>query len=173
MDADAFIQVFNRIFGSGADGSIAWWQMCARAVLISIYAIFLLHLSARRTLGNGTVMDIVVAVVIGSALSRALTGNALLLPTLAATAVLIALHSLIAAVAVRANWFSLAVKGRSTRLVERGKVDWRKANRALIGEHDLDEELCLQGVSGVENVEAAHLERNGKISVVRRPASDR
>ncbi|MBE0531144.1 MAG: DUF421 domain-containing protein [Rhodospirillales bacterium] len=162
------MELFNQVFGSGTDGTLTWAQMSARGVLISIYAIVLLRVSARRALGHDTAMDFVVAVIVGSALSRALTGNAALLPTLAAAAVIVGVHSLIAALAVHWGWLSRLAKGRPTRLIEAGKIDWRRARRALIGEGDLEEELRLHGVSGIEAVESAHLERNGRISIVKR-----
>jgi len=90
------------------------------------------------------------------------------LPALAATAAIVAVHSLFAALAVRWGWFSRIIKGRPTRLIEAGEIDWRRAKRALIGERDLEEDLRLHGVSGFDGVEAAHLERNGQISIVKR-----
>lgn len=163
------MDLFHHVFGAGTDGTLSGAQMAARAVLILFYAILLLRVSARRALGHDTAMDFVVAVIVGSALSRALTGNADLLPTFAACAVIVGAHSLIAALAVRWGWLSRLVKGRPTRLIEAGRIDWRRARRALIGEGDLEEELRLHGVSGIEAVEEAHLERNGRISIVKRP----
>lgn len=161
------MDTFYQIFGTDAE-TLTWWQMSARAVVIMAYALILLRLGARRVLGNDTAMDIIVAVIVGSALSRALTGTANLLPTLAATAVLFALHSLVAALAVRAGWFSTVAKGNPTKLIEDGRIDWRRARRALIGEGDLDQELRLHGMETPDQVRLAHLERNGKISIIRR-----
>ncbi len=48
-----------------------------------------------------------------------------------------------------------------------GEIDWRRA-KGPNREGDLAEELRLHGVSGIEAVEEAHLERNGRISIVKR-----
>lgn len=165
------MEVFHHLVGTASE-SLTWWQMSARAVVIGVYAIILLRVGARRLLGNDTPMDIVIAVIVGSALSRAMTGSANLLPTLAATAVLFALHSVVAAVAVRSDWFSRWTKGTSTRLIHQGRIDWTRARKVLIGEGDLDQELRLRGVVSPEEVETAHLERNGKISIVTRKSVD-
>lgn len=161
------METFHQIFGTDAE-TITWLQMCARAVVVMVYAIILLRMAARRAQGNDTAMDVIVAVIVGSALSRALTGTADLLPTFAATAVLFALHSLVAALAMRFGWFSKLTKGRPSQLIQDGKIDWRRARRALIGEGDLQQELRLQSIARIEDVETAHLERNGRISIVRR-----
>lgn len=161
------MDVLHAVAGSDAE-TITWWQMIVRAAIITVYAILLLRLGARRALGDSTVLDIVLAIVVGSALSRALTGTAELLPTMAATGALMILHWLIAALSIRLGWFSFLVKGRPTRIIHRGTVDWPAAKRALVGEHDLSQDLRLQGIASEEAVEAAYLERNGKLSIIRR-----
>ncbi len=162
------MEEFHQILGS-SPSTITWWQMSARGAVVLIYAIVLLRLAARRVHGRDTAMDIIVAVIVGSALSRAMTGTADLLPTLGATAVLFALHSLIAAIAVRSNWFSKLVKGRATQLIKDGKLDERQARRSLLGKHDIEQELRLHGVTDPASIQAAWLERNGRISVIKRP----
>lgn len=161
------MELFHQVFVTTSD-SMAWWQMCARAVLIVAYSILLFRLAARRIFGRDAVLDIIVGVVLGSMLSRAITGTAPLLPTMAASAVVVALHSVLAAIATRAGWFARLMKGRPTLIVADGKVDWARARRANIGEGDLTEELRLHGAASMEEVKEAYLERNGTISIIRR-----
>lgn len=71
------------VFGT-SDTLITWWQMVLRAVLIFFYGVLAFRFAYRRFFGQSTDFDIVVSILIGSTLSRALTGNARLLPTLAA-----------------------------------------------------------------------------------------
>lgn len=160
------MDTFYQLFGSDAD-TITWWQMSARAALVMIYAVLLYRLAARRTFGRNTALDIVVAIVLGSTLSRALTANAALLPALAATAVLIGLHAILAALALRFGPFSRLTKGAPTKLIEDGRIDWDNARRASVGEGDLMEALRLHGVEDEGSVKAAYMERNGQISVIR------
>jgi uncharacterized membrane protein YcaP (DUF421 family) len=160
------MELLNQLFGAGED--LAWWQMCARAVLIVLYSVLLFRLAARRVFGRDAVLDIIVGVILGSMLSRTLTGNAPLLPTLAAAAAVVGLHSVLAALATRIGWLSRLMKGRPTRIVANGEVDWPRARRADIGEGDLMEELRLHGVPDLQDVRAVYLERNGRISVIRR-----
>ena len=159
------MEAFHYLVGEDAD-PIAWWQMCNRAVLVFLYATLLYRAVPKKAFGNSAVVDIVLTVVIGSALSRALTANAPLLPTFAATAALALLHVLLSTLARHSEPVSRLVKGRPILLVQDGKVDWQTVKRVQLGERDLMEQLRLNGVAGPEDVAEAYLERNGAISVI-------
>ena len=161
------MQTFEYLIGHGAD-ALTWWQMTSRAIIIFAYAIVLYRLAPGRTFGNHTVVDIAMTVIIGSSLSRALTGNAPMLPVFAATAVLLVVHVLLASVALRSKRVSWLVKGRPLQLIRQGKIDWANMRRAKLGEHDLFEQLRLQGVASPEHVAEGWLERNGRVSVLRK-----
>ncbi|OWY06851.1 YetF domain-containing protein [Thioclava sp. IC9] len=93
--------------------------------------------------------------------------HAPLLPTLVATALLIALHSVLAALAPRSEFLSYIIKGRPVRLISNGVVDWEAAEKSRLGERDLTEQLRLKGLRGPDEVEVAYIERNGAISIVK------
>ncbi|HET7409988.1 MAG TPA: YetF domain-containing protein [Paracoccaceae bacterium] len=158
---------FYHLIGREAD-PILWWQMAIRAVIIFLWAILLYRLLPRRAFGSNATVDIVLVVIVGSALSRALTGTAPLLPVIGATALLAVLYTALMLVASRINGFGRIIKGHSIRLIRDGRIDEAAMRRARIGEGDLRESLRLQGVAEIEHVAAAHLERNGDISVVRK-----
>ncbi len=145
---------------------ISWWQMCLRAAIIFCYAVLLYRLAPRRTFSNLSALDIVITVVLGSSLSRALTGNAPLIPTLLATALLVTLYAVMTALAPKSKLVSRAVKGRPIRLVHQGEVDWPAIHRERLGHHDITEQLRLSGVRDISEVEEAYLERNGQISII-------
>lgn len=145
---------------------IAWWQMMNRAVIVFVYALTLYRVAPRRSFAGLSAQDVVLTVVLGSSLSRALTGNAPLVPTLAATAALVVLHSMLSSMARRSEVISRLVKGRPIQLIQEGEVDWKAARRSDLGERDLSEQLRLKGVKRPVEVEEAYLERNGAISVI-------
>ena len=159
------METFYFLIGRDAD-PIAWWQMCIRATIIFFYAVALYRLLPRRAFGSIAAADIVVVVIMGSSLSRALTGNAPVLPTLAAMAVLAGLYTLLTALAARLEWLSWLAKGRPIRLIRDGRLDRRAMRRTLLGEHDVREVLRLRNVTEVEQVAEACVERDGKISVI-------
>lgn len=52
-----------------------WSQDCARAVLVFICGLVLVRIAGRRVFGQWSALEIVVSIIIGSNLSRALTGS--------------------------------------------------------------------------------------------------
>lgn len=159
------LETFHYVIGQDAP-HMAWWQMCIRAAIIFIYALLLYRLAPRRSFANLSALDIVVTVVLGSSLSRALTGNAPLLPTLIATALLVSLHASLSALAPRSELISRLAKGRPIRLIQNGEVDWDAARRNHLGPRDISEQLRLKGVRAADEVDEAYLERNGQISII-------
>jgi uncharacterized membrane protein YcaP (DUF421 family) len=150
--------------GIGGNGLTAP-QMALRAVVVYVATLVIVRLGKKRFMGKATAFDIILGIMLGSIVSRAITGNAPFLPTLLAAAVLVALHSAFTAVALRSHRFGNAIKGHPRRLVRDGEVDWRQMRAAHLTEHDLWEDLRRHGVTRLEQVAEAHLERNGDVSV--------
>jgi uncharacterized membrane protein YcaP (DUF421 family) len=95
----------------GAMGDVSWFQECARSVLIFAYGLALVRMAGRRIFGKWSRSTIIVAFVIGSNLSRALTGGAPLWGTLAATTLLVALHRVLAHLVSRSAPLSRVIEG--------------------------------------------------------------
>jgi len=142
--------------------------MSARAVIVFGFAVALARVADRRMLGHNAGFDIMLLVVLGSVLSRAINGQAAFFPTLGASALLVALHHLVATVAFHSHGFSQWVKGRPRTLVRQGRIDARALAQAKFTDDDLDESLRLNGgVDDIAQVTEARLERNGTVSVVK------
>lgn len=156
----------HQLFGSTS--SITWWQMVLRAVLIFCYLLLLLRLGPTRAFGKLTAFDTVVGVTLGSTLSRCLTGNSPLLPTMAASGALVLLHGVLGKLSVRWPALGHVIKGAEVQLVKDGQPLPDAMRRVSVTEHDLHEGLRSSGgVDDLSSVRAAYLERSGKISVVK------
>jgi uncharacterized membrane protein YcaP (DUF421 family) len=153
------------VFGSSAE-VITWWQMSLRAVVIFIYGIIIFRFAYKRMFGQSTDFDIVVVVLIGSTMSRTLTGNSRLLPTLAATTLLVVLHAVLARLAWHWSKIGWLTKGAEIRLIDGGQMNREAMREAGITDHDLLEAARLRGTEDLSRIDAAVLERNGRISVV-------
>lgn len=147
-------------------GSATWWQLSFRAAILFAVGILYLRIAGRRTFSHATPLDIIVAIIIGSNLSRAMTGRAPFVPALAATLTLAVLHRLFAYATLRwsllANW----IKSRPAVLVEDGRVDERALAAHGLSREDLLEGLRMEQVEDPAQVRLATLEGNGRISVV-------
>jgi uncharacterized membrane protein YcaP (DUF421 family) len=142
-------------------------QMVIRAAFVFVLAIALARLGSTRFMARNSAFDLILAIMLGSVLSRAITGQSPFFPTLAAAAGLVGMHAAFAWLASRWDWFGYLVKGRARLLAENGKVIPGALKRHNVGEHDFEEALRIHGSStSVEEVKAAYLERNGDISIL-------
>lgn len=159
------MDVLHSIIGNQGQ-EISALQMSLRAVLIFLLGVLIVRFAATRAFGKWSPLDIIFAVIVGSNLSRALTGSAPFVPTLTATVILVALHGLLAMGAARWSWLSALTKGASVQLVRDGEPDEAAMRRAGIGEGDMRMALRDAGHANLETVRSASLERNGDISVI-------
>lgn len=146
-------------------------QFCARAAILFVVGIAYIRIAGRRTFSHASPLDIIVAIVVGSNLSRAMTGKAPFGPTLAATLLLVVLHRVLMMLTIRWNWLAKLMKCEPVVLVREGVEDREAMRRHGIGQVDLLEGLRLEQVEAPEDVRLATLENSGKISVVRRHAA--
>jgi uncharacterized membrane protein YcaP (DUF421 family) len=161
--------ILAAIFGIKDHVSAA--QECARATLVFFYGLFILRFSGRRTFGKWSALDIVISVIAGSALSRAITGNAALGGTLAAVALLMVLHVVLAHGAARSDFLSRLVEGHPVLLSRQGKLDDMVRRRHMVSRADLSEALRSRNLDGLEQLDQTQsvtLEPNGKISILKK-----
>jgi uncharacterized membrane protein YcaP (DUF421 family) len=142
-------------------------EVAIRTVIVYVVAIALVRIGSRRFLSQATAFDLIVAIMLGSIVSRAINGSALFLPTMVAALVLIGLHWLFAFVAVRTSLFGPVVKGEPVLLIENGELQPDAMKGADITERDLNQALRLRsGTADPKQIRRAYMERNGDISVV-------
>ena len=148
-------------------GDLTTGQIALRAILVFLVWLVVVRLADRRLLGKYSAFDVVLAVMLGSVLSRAINGSAPFWGTLAAAAVLVALHWLLTFLSFRSHAFGHLVKGLPRTLIVDGRVYEDELRRNLITKHDLDEMLRLQGrITEPSKAKLAMLERNGQISAI-------
>jgi hypothetical protein len=161
-------QFFIALFGVKDHLTIP--QEGARAVLIFAYGLLLLRACGPRMFGHWSALDIVISIMIGSALARAMTGSAPLLGTMVAAAVMASLHVVLSHCAARNRNLAYIFEGKAVNLIDHGRIDHRERKRNMISEADLQEALRQEGIDGeahVGNVKAMMLEPSGKLSVIK------
>jgi uncharacterized membrane protein YcaP (DUF421 family) len=155
----------DAIFGS--DQHLLWWQECARAILVFAYGLLLVRLAGRRMFGRWSALDIIVSLVIGSNLSRALTGSAPLWGTLAATTLLFVLHWILAHAVARSPWLSKVIEGHGIKLAVDGSENRSAILGAAVSRKDLLEALRQSGIENLGQTRLVTLEPSGKITVLK------
>jgi uncharacterized membrane protein YcaP (DUF421 family) len=78
------------------DGYQTMAQLSVRAVAMFVFGILCVRIAGRRTFSQAAPLDIIVYLIVGSNLSRIITGKANVFPTMAATLTLVVLHRLLA-----------------------------------------------------------------------------
>jgi uncharacterized membrane protein YcaP (DUF421 family) len=148
-------------------------QMALRAIVVYGVLLLFVRFGHKRFVSRSTAFDLVLAIVLGSVASRAVTGTSPLVPTLVASLTLVLLHRMIAALGYRSHRFGVLVKGNPHQLVRDGEPIEAEMRHTSISRHDLEEALREHGVAGLDEVEGAWLERSGNISVVKRRENGR
>ena len=136
---------------------------------LAVYLVVLvgLRLSGKREIGQMTVFDLVVLLLIANAVQNAMVGpDTSLTGGILAAVILLLVNALIARLSLR--WLRLRrwVEGTPTLLVFHGKVIPEHMKREGIDEESLLTAMREHGVAEVSEVEMAVLEIDGSISVV-------
>jgi uncharacterized membrane protein YcaP (DUF421 family) len=148
------------------NGSADTLQLSVRAVLLLLFGIACIRIAGRRTFARASPLDIIVAIVVGSNISRIMTGRAAFWPSLAATLVLVVLHRLLAMGSLRWHWIGRLLKGEPAIILRDGRPDRAVMDRHGVTDADLLESLRLKQVERPDQVALATIERGGQISVV-------
>lgn len=155
----------TQIFGS--THNVTWWQVCARTVVVFCYGLAVVRLAGRRVFGKWAAPDFIVSIIVGSSLSRAITGSAPLGGTLASTTLIMLLHWVLSHAAARSERLAKIVEGSPLPLVRNGKPDRDAFLRGSISRKDLDEALRQSGVEHIDQTRLIVLEPSGQITVVK------
>jgi uncharacterized membrane protein YcaP (DUF421 family) len=163
------------LLGIGLDvADVGPLQMALRTALIYAATLAIVRVASKRFLSQATAFDAIVAIMLGSIMSRAINGSAPFLPTLAAGVILVGLHWLIAAVAYSSDWFGTLVKGKPVLLIKDGRLNENGLRGSSVSHRDLEEALRIEShVTESESMKLAYLERNGGISVIPRKPEPR
>jgi uncharacterized membrane protein YcaP (DUF421 family) len=160
------MEVLRTLIGPD-DGEAGAAQLCVRAVIVLLFGILCIRVSGRRTFSLTSPLDILVATIAGSNLSRAMTGRSPFIAGLAATFALVVLHRTLAWASLRSPWISKLVKLGPVVLAENGQPNKKLLRRECLSDSDLLESLRMEGVEDLKNTKLVVLEGGGKISVVR------
>jgi len=158
-----------RIFlGLGANPqTLTFTQVSLRGIIVFIFTLVMVRMSARRSLARRTVFDSVFLVILASVLARAINGSSDLLPTIGGCFVMVAFHRFLAWIAFYSHSFGNLIKGTEEILIEQGELVYRKMRNNHITRHDLAEDLRLEmHIDDLIRVERAQLERSGDISFI-------
>jgi uncharacterized membrane protein YcaP (DUF421 family) len=154
-----------KLFGTGTDLDVT--QMGLRAFTLYIIALILIRTSAIRTIGKKSSFDIVVSILLGAVLSRAIVGASPYWPTVFAGIIIVLLHRLLAWLCLRHPKLGIFLKGEERLLYCNGKFLEQNMKKSFLTDGDVLESVRLQtNKKSLEKVSEIYLERGGRISII-------
>mgnify|MGYP005862549011 FL=1 len=142
-------------------------EIVIRTVLVYLVILVDLRISGKREIGQMTVFDLVVLLLIANAVQNAMVGpDASLTGGILAAAVLLVANALLARLRLHSPPLKQLVEGSPTLLVLHGEVIPDHLRREGLDQETLEAALREHGVADLADVEMAVLEIDGSISVV-------
>lgn len=164
---EAIADTARTLLGIGQE-ELSAGQMALRAAVVYVIAVAIVRLGKKRFMGRATAFDLILAILLGSIISRVITGDAPFFAGLGAALTVVAMHWLFSAISVRWSRFGTLVKGSPRLLVRDGAIDRAQMRHVHMTDGDLWEDLRGKGISDLAEVAEARLERSGKVSVIKR-----
>ena len=147
-------------------------SVVARTAIVYVFLVLGLRLAGRREVGQLSIFDLVVILVISDAVQNSMVGeNVSLFGGIAAAATLITLDRLLSVATGRWTRLRRALEGEPVMLAKDGKVMDAALRRERIDRDELDAAIRGHGIESVADVALAVLETNGSISVIARPGT--
>lgn len=142
-------------------------QIITRTIIVYGVALGMIRLGKRRFLGGYTAFDILMGFVVGSILSRTITGGENLLSASVVILTLMAIHYLISYLTYYYSEASEMVKNKERQIIKDGEIDEVAMQESKLGKNDLLQALRQNGnVKSASEVDCAYLERDGSITVI-------
>ena len=155
------------IGGSEIDPNLSPGQLILRTVVIYIVGLLIIRVGKRRFMGSFTTFDILLGFVVGSVMSRAITGAISFIDMFLAVAVLVILHWLIAVASFYSDRMSNLFKSSARKIAEDGEVIEAAMQKSKIGKNDLMQAMREEAnIEKIEDIKTAYIERDGNITVI-------
>jgi len=149
--------------------AMPWWEFVLRAAVVYVVILVMVRISGKRSVGQYTPFDLILVVLLGTAVQNSLIGEDVsLLGGLLLAATLIALNWLVGLATSRSRRMDRLVDGVPVVLARNGRVYQEALRRENIAPSDFDEAMRQADCAKHEDVRLALLETDGKISIVTR-----
>jgi uncharacterized membrane protein YcaP (DUF421 family) len=150
------------------------WEVVLRTAAVYVVILAGLRLAGKREIGQMTVFDLVVLLLIANAVQNAMVGpDTSLVGGVLAAVVLLLLNAVVARLRLRWPRLRRLVEGTPTLLVLHGEVIAEHLRREGLDQETLEAALREHGVAELADVEMAVLEIDGSISIVSAGAETR
>ena len=157
----------NELFGSGEN--LTALQMAVRSFIMFFIALALIRLGGMRIFGKKTAFDNILVIMLGAILARGIVGASPFFSAVAAAAVMVVIHKILAWLAMKHIWIGMIVKGYRRSLYKNGEYNLKNMRITSISKDDLMEGVRLEiNSNNLDEVQEVYIEKNGQVSVVKK-----
>ena len=148
------------------------WAIVMRSVLVFLAVFVGLRLAGKREVGQMTVFDLVVILLIANAVQNAMVGADFSVQGgIVAAATLLLLDRTMALTRLHGGRWGRLIEGTPSVLVEDGQLIEPHLRREKLERQELEMVMREHGIDSLENVKLAVLETDGAISIVPRTST--
>ena len=148
---------------------VPWWEIVLRASIVYFVLLALLRVSGKRTVGQFTPFDLLVLVLLGDAVQGSMIAGDESLPGgLILVLTLLGWNRLVGFVTARSEPVARIVEGKADILARNGTVFHDALKTADLTLDDLEEAMREQDCPSIGEIRLAVLERDGRISVLKK-----
>ena len=148
-------------------------SIVVRTVVVYALLVVVLRFAGKRTIGNFTAFDLLVALMIGEAVDNIIFAEVPFLHGVTMIVTVVGLHLLNTWITYRSPRLDRLLAGTPTVIVRQGHLDPAGMRSERMNEQDVLGELRHQGVDRLDDVERATVEVDGQVSVIKRDPTGR
>ncbi len=142
-------------------------EIVVRSLVVYLATLVGLRLMGKRELGQMTVFDLVVILLIANAVQNAMVGpDTSLIGGVLSAFVILAANGIVAGVRLRSKRVKALVEGTPTVLIENGQFITPHLHKEGLDRAEVEMAIREHGVASLNEVQLAVLETDGSISIV-------
>ncbi|CAD7378791.1 DUF421 domain-containing protein [Xanthomonas arboricola] len=146
-----------------------WWEFVLRAVAVYTVVLLLTRMTGKRALGQSTPFDVLLIVLLGTAVQNSLIGKDVsLLGGMILAVTLLALNWLVGMATARSRRLDTWVQGSPALLARGGEIYWKELVRHNVSYADFEVAKRKADCRDDADIDMAILETSGEISILKK-----
>ena len=142
-----------------------------RVSVMYVYALALVRISGKSSIGQLTPMDFIVTLILGDFFDDVFWMEVPLVQGLVGFATIVLVHILVTFITSRNTSIYRLLASPARLLIEEGRLVQKSLQQERIRAEEVQFELRLQGEEHMREVKEARLESSGQLSVIKEPSS--
>jgi len=151
-----------------SDLAMPWWEFVLRASAVYFIVLCMTRLSGKRAVGQSAPFDVLVIVLLGTAVQNSLIGkDTSLWGGIILAGTLLSLNWLVGAITARSRLADRVIQGAPTIIARDGEVYWKQLVHCNVSHEDFEVAKRKADCRDDAEIEIAILETSGAISIVK------